>query len=324
MAAYRHLFSAFTIKSVTLRNRVVVPPLVQVRPITSPEGLGWYRRMARGGAGMVIVQATNNELFGNELTPQSLRPLVDTIHSEGAAAVVQLFPGPFGRDRQVDDLSTADVEALVAAFGVAARVCRDAGFDGVEPHGAHSYLMHNFFKPDQNHRTDRYGGSAAGRARFAVESVRAMREAAGDALLLLYRHTPTGAEYGLDESIDFARHLIDAGCDVLDISPARDKSVADLAAPIRAACGAAVIAVGGMERPGDAESALTAGRCDLVAVGRQSIADAAWPEKVRQGRPDDVRRCIKCGKCSEMLTNRVPVCCVLWDEDEVAAHMAAP
>ncbi|NIA20929.1 MAG: hypothetical protein GWP05_02925 [Anaerolineaceae bacterium] len=321
MSRYDRIFSPFGVRNIELRNRVVVPPLVQVRPITSPEGLAWYRRLASGGAGMVIVEATNVERFADELSARTLGPLVEAIHSGGAAAVAQLFPGPIGRDQGPDDLAAERVEEIIAAYGKAAAVCRDAGFEGVEPHGAHSYLLHNFFKPDQNHRDDRFGGSLEGRSRFGVEIVRRMREAAGEELLILFRHTPTGAEYGIGQSLKFAARLVAAGLDVLDVSPASEESVADLAAPLKAQLGVPVIAVGGMEDAEEAETALGDGRCDLVALGRQMIADARWPDKVGQGRQDEVLQCVKCNKCHEMMSNGEPVRCVLWADDEVAALM---
>jgi len=318
MTRYHEIFSPLRIRHIELRNRVVVPPMVQVRPITSPEGVTWYRRLASSGAGMVIVEATNVDLFGNQLTPESLSPLVETIRSAGAVAVVQLFPGPLSRDRTPDDLTTDQIEAIVEAYGAAAAVCRDAGFQGAEPHGAHSYLLHGFFKPDQNHRTDRYGGSLDNRSRLGVEIVNRMRQTAGEEFLILYRHTPTGAEYGIDESLQFAERLVAAGLDVLDVSPAADQSVADLAAPFKTQLGVPVIAVGGMEDANEAQAALRDGRCDLVALGRQMIADAAWPDKIRKGRQEEILRCTKCQKCFEMLSSHKPVGCDLWAADEVA------
>ncbi|HUT61089.1 MAG TPA: NADH:flavin oxidoreductase [Phycisphaerae bacterium] len=320
VSAYPAIFSPLRIRGVELPNRIVVPPLVQVRPITSPEGLAWYRRLASGSPGMVIVEATNIDDFGRELTPETLRPLVDVIQQAGAAAFVQLFPGPLGRGRRPDDLTVGEIEAIIDAYGAAASFCRQAGFDGVEPHGAHSYLLHDFFKPDQNHRTDNYGGSLDNRCRMGVQIVRRMRQAAGADFLLGYRHTPTGAEYGIEESLVFAERLIEAGMDVLDVSPARKESAADLAEPFKKRLPVPVIAVGGMEEPDEAEAALREGRCDLVAVGRQMIADARWPAKVRQGRLDDIRKCTKCNKgCHGNLSKRLPVACVLWPEGELDA-----
>jgi len=320
MTTYRHLFSPLRLRTVELPNRVVVPPMVQCRPILSAEGLAWYRRLARGGAGMIIVEATGVPLFGKELTPRTLKPLVDILHSHGGAAAIQLFPIPFGQTADLNALSTADVQVMVERFGLAARICLEAGFDAVEPHGAHGYLLNQFFMPDKNRRTDRYGSSAEGRQQFALEIVRRIREAAEDRLLVLYRHTPVGEAYGIDDSLPFAERLVEAGVDVLDISPARHLVPADRAEPFARALTVPVIAVGGMDDPVAAEEALAAGRCALVAVGRQMIADAQWPAKVRDGREGEIRRCVKCNaKCYGHIRERKPVSCAVWKTDEVLA-----
>ncbi|GAG42916.1 unnamed protein product, partial [marine sediment metagenome] len=223
-----------------------------------------------------------------------------------------------GRDTKVDELSRERIEEIIAAFGAAARVCREAGFDGAEPHGAHSYLFNDFFKPDQNHRTDDFGGSLENRCRMGVQLVEAMRCGGGEGFLVGYRHTPTGAEYGIEESLVFAGRLVDAGLDFLDVSPACDEEPADLAAPFAAQLDVPVVAVGGMEDAGAAESALRDGRCGLVALGRQMIADARWPDKVRQGRFDEILSCTKCNACHEKLSEGKRVDCTLWTADEVA------
>ena len=93
---YSVLFRPFSVKSVTLRNRIVVPPMVTNRDITGSDGIQWYARLARGGAGLVIVEATSVDRFGAALRGDKLRDLVDAVHQEGAAIAIQLFPVPFG------------------------------------------------------------------------------------------------------------------------------------------------------------------------------------------------------------------------------------
>ena len=314
------LFQSLRIKSLTLRNRIVAPPMVQLRPIVSREGIGWYRRLAAGGAGLVIVEATGVPLFGLELTVQDLRPLAQAIRGEGAAAAIQLFPVRFGIDAAPDEFSTQEIRSIVEAYGNAALICRDAGFDGVEPHGAHGFVLNAFFMPDRNHRTDEYGGSFENRCRFAVDIVHRIREATGDSLRILYRHTPMCGSYSIAESLALAENLVRAGVDVLDISPSRKDTVADMAAPFKKHVQAPVIAVSGMNDADAAAGALRQVRCDLVAIGRGLIADARWPAKVLAGHPEDIRRCTECeAGCS--LDRGTPVDCTLWDHDEVADFM---
>ncbi|MFW6153931.1 MAG: hypothetical protein ACOC95_01825 [Planctomycetota bacterium] len=325
MTPYKQLFSPLRLRTIDLPNRVMVPPMVQCRPILSPEGLAWYRRLARGGAGMIIAEATGVPRFGKELTPKTLKPLVDVLHAHGGAAAIQLFPIPFGQTADLNALSTADVDVIVEQFGLAARICLEAGFDAVEPHGAHGYLINQFFMPDKNRRTDRYGGSAEARRQFALAIVRRIRDAVDRHLLILYRHTPVGEAYGLDDSLAFAEGLVEAGVDVLDISPAKDRIPADRAEPFARALPVPVIAVAGMEDPAAAEEALEAGRCALVAVGRQMIADARWPAKVREGREDEINRCTKCNtQCFGHIKQRKPVTCAAWNTDEVLAAVEEP
>lgn len=310
-AEHKAVFEPLTVGRTELRNRVVAPPMVQVRPITSHEGIAWYRGLAAGGAGLVIVEATGIPRFGDDLTAAVLEPLAAAIHDEGAAAAIQLFPLHFGESAEPDDLSPGQIREMAAGFARAAEVCKQAGFDGVEPHGAHGFLLNKFFMPDRNHREDEYGGSFENRCRLGVEIVRAIRDRAGDALLILYRHTPKGKAYSLEDSLEFATRLVGAGTDILDISPARDEMSADLAAPFKRETHVPVIAVGGMECPDEAAGALNEGRCDLVALGRQLICDSQWPFKVRECCLDEIVWCTKCNVCFDLLRARQPVECAI-------------
>jgi NADPH2 dehydrogenase len=313
------LFAPTKIGKLVLRNRIVAPPMVQVRPITSREGIAWYRRLAAGGASLVIVEATGIPHFGNELTAKTLRPLVDAVHQEGAAIAIQLFPIVFGTTADPNALSAEQLKSIVAGYGNAAAICREAGFDAVEPHGAHGYLLNQFFMPDRNHRTDDYGGSFENRCRLGVEIVERIRRVGGDSLLIFYRHTPTGPAYTLEESVAFAEDLAAVGLDVIDVSPSRKDFVADLAAAFKAALRIPVIAVNGMNRPDAAAEALREDRCDLVAIGRGLIADATWPIKVSEERYDEILECRDCNAgCFGNLKRGKPVKCVQWATDEVA------
>jgi len=313
------IFSPLKVRHVELRNRIVAPPMVQLRPITSSDGIAWYRRLAAGGAGLVIIEATGIPHFGNELTAETLKPLADAIHAEGAAAAIQLFPIVFGTTADLNELTSEQIRDIVAGYGNAATVCRDAGIDGVEPHGAHGYLLNQFFMPDRNGRTDEYGGSFADRCELGLEVVERIRGSAGDDMLILYRHTPVGEGYTLEDSLDYAEGLVAEGVDVLDISPARAATVADLAAPFKKQLPVPVIAVNGMNDPDAAAEALRNGLCDLVAVGRGLLCDAEWPNKVREERFAEIVKCTDCNQgCFGNLTKGQHVACVHWKDDPVA------
>ncbi len=308
------LFEPLTVKGKTLRNRVVMPPMVVLRGLTTPEGVEWYGRRARGGVALVIVEATAVNRFGTELTGENLRPLVDAIHDGGALAAIQLFPHTFGQTVAPADLSQDDIDAILNGYRVAAATCAEAGFDGVEPHGAHGYLLNQFFSPPQNERRDEYGGDLEGRMRMALDVTAITREGAGDGLILLYRHTPVAdGFYGMEESLVLARELVALGVDILDISPGSADAPGDRAAPFKP-LGVPVVAVNRLDRVERALEVLHEGRADLVAVARGLIADPDWPNKVREGRLDDIVECTYCDeKCFGNLREGIPIECTQWE-----------
>jgi len=306
------LFEALTVKGKTLRNRVVMPPMVVLRGLTTPEGVEWYGRHACGGVGLVIVEATAVNRFGPELTAENLRPLADAIHAGGALAAIQLFPVTFGRPVSPAMLKPHEIDEILAAYRTAGRICREAGFDGVEPHGAHGYLLNLFFSPVKNRRKDSFGGELANRCRMALAVVEATRQGFDDGGLLLYRHTPVGQGYGIEESLALAEELVKAGVDVLDISPSSVEFPGDRAAPFKR-FGVPVIAVNQLDEPERALEVLREGRADLIAVGRGLIADPDWPTKVKEGRLGEVVKCIRCDEmCFGNLKKGIPIECTQW------------
>ena len=311
---YSVLFDLFRVKSVTLRNRIVVPPMVTNLDIAGPDGIEWYARLARGGAGLVIVEATSVDRFASELSVDSLRGLVDAVHGEGAAIAIQLFPVVFGSSVTPHDIGRSDIDKIKERYAVAARTCQNAGFEGVEPHGAHGFLLNQFFSPLTNLHQDDYGSALANRMRLGREIVQVIRKEVDEGFLILYRHTPCeDGGYTIDDSIAFARALVDDGVDIMDISPASDKEPADLAAPIKRAVGCPVIAVNDMDDPERAVAALQDDRADLIAIGRGLIADPEWPRKVSEGRLDEIVECLKCNeKCHGNLSKGLPIGCVQW------------
>lgn len=344
------------VKGVWLRNRLVLPPITTSYGTTQGEVtdrvLGFYRQRSRD-VGMVVVEATVVRADGR-LVPRSLglwhdgqipgmARLARTIKGEGAAAVVQiahagarsvpvdegicrpspssvrLAPGPEPtvlRQEQVSDL----VEDFVAAVARAA----EAGFDGVELHGAHHYLISQFLSPLTNYREDRYGGDAAGRSTFALDVVRAIRHRLGDSYPLLFRFNAVELLEGgqsIEEGIVVARLLESAGIDVLHSSllaqggwresrgehylattsalPKEQPlgTALPYAGRIRAAVGIPVIAVGKLWSSAVAERTIGEGQADLVAVGRQMIIDPEAAAKIMAGRDSEIVRCQECNVC---------------------------
>jgi 2,4-dienoyl-CoA reductase (NADPH2) len=169
-------------------------------------------------------------------------------------------------------------------------------------------------------RTDAYGGSPAARAKLALDIVRAVRERVGDKLLIFYRHTPVEKDgYGLDDSRTFAQWLVEAGVDVLDISPASDEQPADLAAAIKEAVDVPVIGVNEMDVAERAVEALEQRRCDLIAIGRGLIADPDLPRKWQMGMLDGVTACTRENQgCFGNLREGKPVRCIHRADDDEA------
>ena len=219
----------------------------------------------------------------------------------------------FGRSVTPTELSREEIDEIVDNYCTAARICGKAGFDGIEPHGAHEYLLNQFFSPVQNQRQDEYGGELENRMRLALRIVEAVRPICDDEeMLLLYRHTPVGKGYGIEESLVLAKGLVEGGVDILDISPASDEKPADRAAPFKK-LGVPVIGVNELDEVDRVLEAINQDRVDLVAVGRGLIADPEWPLKVREGRFDDIVGCIRCDDgCFGNLRKGKPVECTQW------------
>ena len=321
--SYAPLFDPIQIKGKSFRNRIVMPPMVTVRGILTEEGRAWYAAHARGGVALVIVEATPLGLLVPENIP-ALKQLVDAVHAEGALIAIQLFTNGqnepqtafFVPAREPHELTKTELKAIIAQFGEAAAVCRDAGFDAVEPHGAHGYFLTRCFSPLHNRRQDAYGGTLEGRMKTAVEVCRRIRRAVGKEMLLLYRHTPVEeaeAGYGLADTIRLVTALGAAGVDVFDVSPSHGDREGEYSEAVKLASEKPVIARGGLDEPAVALSMLNNNRTDLVAVGRGLIADADWPIKVRSGRLGDIVKCIRCNeKCFGNLKKRIPIACTQW------------
>jgi len=307
------LFQPLVVDGYRLRNRIVMPPMVVNRSILAPEGIAWYAARASGGVALVIVEATSVTGFAVRFGGGKLVPLAEGIHGGGALAAIQLFPGIRGQRVRPADLDSEQIELLIQAYATAAAACAAAGLDGVEIHGAHGYLLNQFFSPVENRRMDAYGATLGGRMLLAVQIARAVRSALGEGRLVLYRHTPVGPGYGVEESLALADALVEAGVDILDISPSSSVLPGDLAAPFRALA-VPVIAVGELDRPERAVEVIREGRGDLVAIGRGLIADPQWPMHVQSNRSPI--RCTRCSRCQLDLQRGVPVSCPRWSVHE--------
>jgi 2,4-dienoyl-CoA reductase-like NADH-dependent reductase (Old Yellow Enzyme family) len=346
------LFSPLQIRALTLRNRIVLSPMLQYSAdagYVNDWHLMHYGKFAAGGAGLVFVESTKVDPRGCT-TPRDLglwkddyieplRRITDLIHRNGAAAGIQL--GHSGRKARrsvpwegrlplaqcpgVDHgeeweligpsavahseksavpraMTRADIRAAVEAWGQAARRAGEAGFDVVEVHGAHGYLVHQFLSPWANRRTDEYGGSAENRMRFAVEVIHEVRKFWPDHKPLFFRTSAVDEEgWTIEDSVALAKALKANGADVIDCSAGgmSDQAASETtprygyqveyARKIRAGAGIMTMAVGMIVHADQAEEILRSGSADLVALGREFLHNPNWPidaaQKLEIGSP---------------------------------------
>lgn len=230
------------------------------------------------------------------------------------------------------ELTVEEIEQIIQDFAQAAARARRAGYDGVELHGGHTYLVGAFVSPHTNVRTDDFGGNFEGRMRFPVEIVRAMKQTVGGDFPIGFKFSAwEELEGGVDETlaVRIAQRMVQEGVAYLHVSstsstlgvPSRYPSVSTLYAPPNpllplarrvkeAVEGVPVIATGGIGEPQEAEQMIAQGACDMVAVGRALLADPHWVRKARLGQR--VRPCIRCNVCyHKMGEPDTPATCTL-------------
>lgn len=340
------LFRPFSVGGLHLPNRVVMAPMTRnFSPdgVPGPDVAAYYARRARGGVGLVVTEGTvvghpaaapttTVPRFHGEDALAGWAGVVEAVHAAGGRIIPQLWHA--GQERGSEDvphphipaaspatLSEADIADVVTAFARAAADARRLGFDGVELHAGHGYLIDQFLRSESNPRTDGYGGDLGGRTRFAAEVVAACRAAVGyDFPIFLRISQWTVRDFGArlattpDELYLTLAPLIEAGIDVIDCSTRRfwlpefPGSDLSLSGWVRKLTGLPTVAVGSVGLH-DSEflNALIEGRgaanepldrlvefmerdeCDLVAVGRLLLSDPEWPAKIRDGRRSELR-----------------------------------
>jgi len=358
----QNLFKPIDIKGCHLRNRIVMPGLASF--LIDDDGsitdktVEHYRNRAGGGLAMVIVEACAVSPEGivsphqariyDDRFVEGLARIAGVIKAEGVVPAVQLHHG--GRQTsakvikrkpvapsplpcptirgEVEPLTIDGIQQIVSDFGESARRAVEAGFELIEIHGAHGYLVNQFLSPFSNIREDRYGGDRAGRALFAVEIVREVRKRVGEAFPLSFKisaqeFVPGGLD--VDESIELLKLIVPEGLDILQISAGNDATpewicqpmfmekacLSDSAAKVKNAFSLPVMAVGRINDPVIADEIIREGRADLVCMGRGLLADPEMPRKAREGRLDDIRICIACNTCMESIFRRGRVECLV-------------
>lgn len=350
------LFAPFRLGNLALPSRVVMAPMTRS---FSPGGVPnakvveYYRRRAAAGVGLIITEGTtvahkaangypNVPRFHGADALAGWKQVVDAVHAEGGKIVPQLWhvgnvrrlgtepdagvPG-YGPMEKLKDgqvvvhgMTQADIDEVIAAFAQAARDAQAIGMDGVEIHGAHGYLVDQFFWEGSNQRTDQYGGDLAARSRFAIELIEAVRAAVGPDFPIILRYSQWKQQdysarlvQSAEELGAFLQPLCAAGVDIFHCSTRRfwepefEGSDLNLAGWTRKLTGKPTITVGSVGLDGEflqfmvntdkvAEPAsidnllerLSREEFDLVAVGRALLVDPDWALKVREGRQQEI------------------------------------
>ena len=361
---YEKLFTPGRIGSMTIKNRGIMMPMAT--DMADKDGLPtqrqirYYQERAKGGIGMIIHEYTgvddidsipsiHNLRIARDYHISALEELTDAVHLYDCRIAAQIHhggatsnPAVTGRDNLAPspvpiadgrpiprEMSLEDIQRIQGKFIDAAVRCKKAGYDAVELHGAHGYLIAQFFSKYYNRRTDEYGGCVENRCRFIAEIIQGIRSRLGPAFPILVRMcgdemTSTEGFLTLEDGIEIARYLESLGIDAINISngsarngdancepfsyqPGWKKHVAKA---YREALSIPVIATNTIKDPDFAEQLLEEGICDFVGLGRSQLADPEFMKKAKAGRADQIRRCIGCLYCRErVLGSGLPIRC---------------
>ena len=287
--------------------------------------IDYYEEVAQGGAGIIIVQAAyiTDEFGGSRLRIDSndfipgLNQLAETIKSWGARAGIQInhrgYPSP--GEITINDLADHRIQKLIEAFGKAAERAKGAGFEMVEIHGGHGYLIAQFLSGLTNQRADAYGGPLEKRVSFPLQVYRRVREAVGKEFPISFRLSgdeflPGGISLADTETV--AAALEKEGVDLISVTAGKGPDtrewviqpmafprgcLVDLSDRLKQSLKVPILTAGRINDPVLANSILEEGRADLIGMGRGLIADPYLPKKTLSGRLDEVRKCIACNFC---------------------------
>ncbi|MBS5956467.1 MAG: NADPH dehydrogenase NamA [Clostridiales bacterium] len=315
-----YLLDSFTAKNMTLRNRIVMPPMCMYSAgtdgIANEFHFTHYTSRAVGGVGLIIMEATgvlpkgriSDHCLGlwNDEQAKALKPIVTACQKQGAKVAIQLNHAgrkceaqekiihapsaiPFSQDSPMPrEMTEEDILETVKAFRSSAERAAEIGFDAIEIHGAHGYLISEFLSPLTNHRTDSYGGSTENRCRILIEILKAIHEVWPAEKPVLLRvsaedYEPNGIHM---EEMSKIINLVKPYIDVLDVStggvvPTPPTKIypgyqVKIAEQMKQACDLPVVTVGLITDPHQVEEILGGERADLVALGRELLRDPYW------------------------------------------------
>lgn len=340
MAKYKHLFSPITVNGMTVKNRIIMSPvgsnLAESDGQMSAEHIEYYRLRAAGGVGLAILEnvcvdfpkgsnGTTQLRLDHDCYIPRLFTFNETMHKYGCCTSVQLnhagsltvperiggapvSPSPvkLADGSMTEELSVEEIKRLVVQFGKAAVRAKFAGFDAVELHAGHGYLVDQFLSPVRNRRTDEYGGSWENRARFCKEILQEIRRVLGPRFPIMIRLSldefvegGSSIEDSLKMMESFVEYvdLVDASVGLryaMDPAQMPDGWRRYVAKAVKERFNVPAAVMGNIRLPEVAEDIIASGDSDFVVIGRGLLADPQWPMKVQAGREAEVRPCISC------------------------------
>ncbi|MBQ6274608.1 MAG: FAD-dependent oxidoreductase [Oscillospiraceae bacterium] len=362
------LFQPIQIGPMTVKNRIVMAPMGtnfgKTDGLVRQEAVRYYTRRAKGGVGLIMTEAMYVHPSGahrpgamaidSDDKLEGIRALTYSVHEAGGKIASQLTHAgrvvggairPKGYEqswgpsalvhRKTGELSHAmtleEIQEVIEAFGQAAVRAKKGGFDAVEIHGTHGYLLMQFMSPLWNKREDAYGGSLENRMRFPLEVTKRILDAVGPDYPVIYRMAGSEQMPGgmtVDDAMALARELEKLGVSAFHVSGGINETPADMSRSIatnyspegyfvpyaqrlKQEVSVPVIVVGRLGDPDLAAQVVMDGKADMICMGRQLLADPEWPEKVRTGRDEDIVRCISCNRgCIEELCLQHSITCV--------------
>ncbi len=342
---YSHIFEPIAIRTMNVKNRIVMTPMGTNYGEQNGEmsflHINYYEERAKGGTGLIIVEnvsvyspqgsngTTQLRIDSDNYIPRLFK-LCETIHKHGTCIAVQLnHAGASAMSSRtgMQPVSASDVPSkaggeiprpleveeiyeIVKKYGEAAKRAQTCGFDAVEIHCGHSYLISQFLSPTMNHRTDEFGGSPENRARFAKLVIEEVRRQVGPFFPIIVRISADEFVEGgntLEDTLEYLQYF-EKEVDMFDVSAGLNGSIqyqidanylpdgwrSYMAKAVKEKYGKPVMTVGNIRDPKVAEDILARGDADFIGMGRGLIADPEWVNKVEFGNECDIRKCISC------------------------------
>lgn len=358
----QNLFSSFSIKNCHLKNRIVMPGLasflIENDGSYSEKTIEHYRLRAAGGPAMIIMEAhgvapegvvSNHQarLYDDRFI-KDISKAATVIKNEGCVPAIQIhhagrqvpyrvinrkplapshLPCP-SINGEVEPLTVEGIKKIITQFGDAAERAKIAGFELIEIHGAHGYLINQFLSGFSNVREDEYGGNTEKRSRFAREIIREVRKRVGPDFPLSFKisaqeFVPNGLT--TEESIEILKLLIPEGLDVIQVSAGNDATpewicqsmfmkqacLIESAEKIKSAIEIPVMVVGRINDPVIANEIIKEKKADLICIGRGLLADPELPKKAQAGNLEDIRKCIACNTCMQSIFRNGKIECLV-------------